>query len=144
MNRHKRSTQAGDTIVEVMVSILIVATILTGAFALSRTSSHNVRSAEERTQALNLLQGQIELLRSAASDPGIDHSGFNMPFCMVGTTITPATSASCTQTFYTFKITKGATDPVSDGVTFTAAGTWNGTDGQIKRLQLQYRIPVNS
>jgi Tfp pilus assembly protein PilV len=143
MNRHIQRSQAGDTIVEVMISILIVATILTGAFILSRTSSHNVRSAEERTQALNLLQGQVELLRAAASDPNVDHTSFNSPFCMVGSVITPAGSASCTQSFYSFSIAKGATDPTSQGVTFTAKATWNGIDGQIKYIQLEYRIPIN-
>src|SRR3990172_4662728 len=54
----------GDTIVEVMLSITIMALALGGAYALSTRSFHTAQNTEERTEALALAEGQIEFLRN--------------------------------------------------------------------------------
>ena len=57
--------QHGDTIVEVMVSITVMALALGAAYALSNRSFHTAQNTEERTEALAIAEGQIEFLRNA-------------------------------------------------------------------------------
>ena len=57
--------QAGDTIVEVMASIAIMALALGAAYSLSNRSFHTAQNTEERTGALAIAEGQIEFLRNA-------------------------------------------------------------------------------
>ncbi len=142
MFRQSKRSDAGDTIVEVMISLVIISSILLGALVLSRTSSHDVRTAEERTQALNLLQGQVEQLRGIA--PETLGSAFPATFCMYNSAITPSTSGNCTQSIYTLSIDKGATEATSKNVVFTASAAWIGVDGQQKYAQLNYRPPVKN
>lgn len=143
MNRNRRK-QSGDTIVEVLISLVVIAAILAGAFTLSQASTKNVRSSEERTQALNLLQGQIEQLRAVAPDHLAND--FNNDFCLSGTTIKADTDSSCRQSYYSISIHKvtsaSSPDPASGTVTFVATATWDGVDGAQKQAQLQYKTPV--
>src|SRR5580698_7305120 len=62
--------QAGDTIVEVVIAIAVIATVLAGAFVVSSHSLTSVRVSEEHSEVLQQLQGQVELLRAAANTPG--------------------------------------------------------------------------
>lgn len=56
----------GDTIVEVLIAIVILSLILTGAYVTSNDSLLNIRDAEERIQALGIAQSQAETLRADA------------------------------------------------------------------------------
>src|ERR1019366_6517837 len=78
----KLHNSAGDTIVEVM----IVLAVLSLAFAITyATANHGLiqsRNAEEHSEALGLLDSQVELLRAAFSQ---NISAVNAPsdvFCM--------------------------------------------------------------
>ncbi len=62
--------QSGDTIVEVIIAIAVIAAVLTGAFVVSSHSITSVRDSEEHSEVLQQLQGQVELLRAAANIPG--------------------------------------------------------------------------
>lgn len=63
--------QNGDTIVEVIISIAIVGLMLTTAYAITSRNNRSLVDAQERGQALKLVETQIEMLRSAGSfDPG--------------------------------------------------------------------------
>jgi prepilin-type N-terminal cleavage/methylation domain-containing protein len=76
--------QAGDTIVEVMV----VLAVLGLAFAISyATANHGLiqsRNAEEHSQALGIVDSQVELLRSAFSQQ-VTIAQDGTAFCMQGT-----------------------------------------------------------
>ncbi len=61
----KRIINRGDTIVEVLIAIVVVSTILTGAYVLSNKSIKGTRSAKEHTVALKYAENQIERLRGA-------------------------------------------------------------------------------
>ncbi len=56
--------QRGDTIVEVLIAMVIVGLILGGAFVTVNKSLQSERSAQERGEALQLVQGQIESLQA--------------------------------------------------------------------------------
>lgn len=87
-----RLNSKGDTIIEV----LIVLTILSFAFAIaSATSTGSLtrsRNSQEHSQALGLLNSQIELLRKAIDygDPKLQAA---QPFCLVGVSVTPINSS---------------------------------------------------
>ena len=66
--------QAGDTIVEVIIAIAVIATVLTGAFVVSSRSLTGVRDSQEHSDILQQLQGQAELLRVAANTSGFFNS----------------------------------------------------------------------
>ena len=59
--------QAGDTIIEVMIALLIMAVVLTGAFVTANSSLRNDNAAEQHSVALNLAQTQLEDIRAAGS-----------------------------------------------------------------------------
>ncbi len=52
----------GDTIVEVLIAISVVSIILGGAYVTSSRSLGNIRAAQERIEALKLIEGQLERL----------------------------------------------------------------------------------
>jgi type II secretory pathway pseudopilin PulG len=78
-----RSSQRGDTIVEVLISLAVIASLMAGAFVVSRSSSVNVRTSQEHAEALQLLQGQVEMLRAEATSVA------------AGTTWTPPAANFC-------------------------------------------------
>jgi len=58
--------QAGDTIVEVLVALLVVGIALVAAYGISSRSLRASRSAQERGEALKLVEGQVEKLKGIA------------------------------------------------------------------------------
>lgn len=83
--KYTQLRQRGDTIVEVLIAIAVVSTVLAGAFTVTQKSTQAVRSSQERGEMLQLLQGQIELVRSAALqavDSSDDIFDPNIYFCM--------------------------------------------------------------
>lgn len=59
--------QRGDTIVEVLIAILVVSVILSGAFVSARKSQSGIRQTEERVEALKVTEAQIERLKAVVS-----------------------------------------------------------------------------
>lgn len=90
--------QIGDTIIEVLIAIVVIGAVLLGAYTLSTHSLINEQRAEERNEAIQLLQGQFEMLRAwlvAEGTTGNNHnqlSGFTTTttFCMLPNTQPPA------------------------------------------------------
>lgn len=61
------TSQRGDTIVEVLISIAVVAMVLAGAFASANRSLIGNQMAKERGEALRLTEQQLEQLKTTAS-----------------------------------------------------------------------------
>ena len=59
--------QAGETIVEVLISILVISVALAGAFAISNRSQKTVQANQERYQAQILANSQADLLKNYLS-----------------------------------------------------------------------------
>lgn len=97
----KHLYNAGDTIIEVLVSIAVVSTVLGGAFVATRNSQVGVRNSQEHAEALKLVESQIEQLRGYSSQA----IAASVPFCMynespVSTSYSPnipPAAANCTQ-----------------------------------------------
>ena len=71
-NRPARDAQRGGTLIEVLVSVLILAVGLLGAAALQSSALRNNQSSYERTQMTVLAQGMLDAMRNnlAAVDSG--------------------------------------------------------------------------
>lgn len=136
--RNIKSTR-GDTIVEVLISLLVISAILVGAFVLSQRSSRNVRDSQEHSEALGLLQAQVELLRTAASLPS--PGGLGNPtgtFCMDDTA---NVSTSCAKPpRYNVAINK--TDESLGTRTYKFDVTWDAIGGGKGSETIYYRISI--
>lgn len=64
--------QRGDTIVEVVIAIAVASAALVGAYASTTKNAQSTQTSQERTQAVKIVETQIEYLRSAGtiSTPG--------------------------------------------------------------------------
>jgi Tfp pilus assembly protein PilV len=142
----KSLNQSGDTIVEVLICIAVVASILAGAFVVSNRSSTAVRTSEEHAQALQYLQGQIEQLRADAQIKPFSAFGANTKFCYKSDgTFTTYSAANCTQaTLYTLQIQAPPSAPPAGGTaTFKASVSWDALGGGTNHEDLFYKVQTN-
>lgn len=63
MNKLKRLTSRGDTIIEVMIVLTVLSLALSISYATASRSLTNARQAQENTEATTIAQSQIERLR---------------------------------------------------------------------------------
>lgn len=73
--------KTGDTIIEVLISILILSVVLAGAYATAGRSSTTVRASQERGEALKLVEGQLERLRFSVPTEAEDGITPGEQFC---------------------------------------------------------------
>jgi type II secretory pathway pseudopilin PulG len=116
----------GDTIVEVLLAIAIVSSVLGGAFVSASHSLRGTQVSQERGEALQLVEGQLERLKAAVSDDATDDAifGFVGDFC-IDDTLIPRNNAICNQGpsgRYRLFIRRV-------GDTFTASARWDKTGG---------------
>jgi prepilin-type N-terminal cleavage/methylation domain-containing protein len=150
IRRITRLHQRGDTIVEVLVAITIVSLILGGAYATSNNSLNATQDAQEHGNALQLAQGQIELLRTLVTKNSPIFTTA-VPFCITNTSTIKTTAAACTvdstgvsnsvpaRNIYKVQVisrTGSGTGPY----TFTAQATWPGLQNKTDQVQLIYRL----
>jgi prepilin-type N-terminal cleavage/methylation domain-containing protein len=142
--------QRGDTIVEVLIAITIVGLILGGAYVTSHNSLSATQDAQEHANALQLAQGQIELLRSGAlSNSQVFTTP--VPFCITPSGTIKTTVLTCTvnssgavgsvlaANIYKVQVisrTGSGTGPY----TFTTQSTWPGLQNKTDQVQLVYRL----
>lgn len=126
--------QSGDTIVEVLIAMAVISLVLVGAYISTNSNIATTQDAQERGQAVELLQTEVEYLRKAdlgsfpsggcfviASSnpplPGIPIAGGGTPD---GCTVTSdgKMAASGAEPAYTLKIT-------SSGGTYALSATWD-------------------
>lgn len=136
-----RLSEAGDTIVEVLIVLAVLGLSLGISYATANRSLLGARQAQEHSEALEILQGQLEQLRAnAANDPNLfDISKYSSGFCytpsFVDLTITPG---GCTmQTLYgiSLKHFNGNSNA------FQATASWDDVTGRGKdNVSLVYRL----
>ncbi len=67
----KKLNQVGDTIVEVLLALTILAMTIGTAYAISNKSTKRAQQAQERTQATRLVEGQIDRLKYLSESSGL-------------------------------------------------------------------------
>lgn len=141
-----QKNQAGDTIVEVIIAVMIVATILAGAFSVTNRSARAVRDSEEHAQALQYLQGQVELLRNAAATRSALPSSLSTGFCLSASAFyQPASgNGSChLGGLYDVSISSPTSSPnVGSTTTFDLVATWGALGGGTDTVYLSYKVEV--
>lgn len=141
----RRRRQAGDTIVEVIIAVAVISAILAGAFLVTTRSTHAIRDSEEHAQALQFLQGQVELLRTAAGRSGGLPSNLNTPFCLgTGAYYQPASgNTHCLLgSLYAVSISSPTSSPGSGTTTFNLSASWASLSGGTATVYLAYKVAV--
>ena len=127
-NKHKKS-QAGDTIVEVLIALTILGLALSIAYATASRSLTAIRLASETSNATAIAKSQVEQIRSASSLPTAD-------FCFVNTgTAIIYNYTLCQVSPYKVKIIPSS--GVDTGV-YTVNITWDSSGGTYN-LNMLYR-----
>lgn len=81
--------QKGDTIVEVMLAVMVIALTVSGAYGVASRSLKAARQAQERGEALKLAEGQLETIKGITSGvvspaAGDDIFDTSKTFCLKG------------------------------------------------------------
>jgi len=135
----KRLQTSGDTIVEVLLAIAILGSVLSGAYVTAGRSQKNIRQAQERGEALQLVQAQIEQVKNKAdgndigtlftetSDFCFDYSSNITTSCNFGT-----------DGRYTITIVR--TNPVAPAkdYNFTFTAQWDSVVGGQDQITTEY------
>jgi type II secretory pathway pseudopilin PulG len=153
MRRLQGKGERGDTIVEVLIAIVIVASVIGGAYVVSNKSLQATRSAQERQNALKLSESQVEQLKSLIATAPASIFGVTAPtkFCLssdatgvhVWDTTIAAQKVKCTvdasgapstaQPVYTFVVQRTAND-------FKLTESWDDVSGDFTdSMQINYR-----
>lgn len=148
-----RLSSRGDTIVEVLIAILIVSVIMSGAFVSARKSQTAIRSSQERVEGLKVAEGQVERIRAAANTKTPDL--FSPPvttFCLDSTNTRKSVSlnALATDNFSIYQTCKSTptgvdyyfvTERDTATNTFVVHTRWDGVNGTGKQeIKLAVRI----
>lgn len=144
--RHLRHLQAGDTIVEVLIAIAVVGAVLGSSFAVINHMLNNAQQAKEHEEALELLEGQVEMLKVAAKNttpPTIFTFSPSGSFCLnsgvdVVSTSDPACSQGTSNRYHLSVSRNGSTN------TFYAYAKWAGPTGGQEQVNLIYRVYPSS
>ncbi|HVX23940.1 MAG TPA: prepilin-type N-terminal cleavage/methylation domain-containing protein [Candidatus Saccharimonadales bacterium] len=143
--------QAGDTIVEVLVVLAVLGAALAIAFMIANHSLGTDRDSQEHSQALTLLQSQVEALRTLPLSTYTDGEYFCINLAATPPAAVPFTAspvnlnsygtypATCIQGFYHLaihyiKAVSNAPD------TFTLTAVWDSALGGKGQASLIYRL----
>lgn len=62
--KYLTSSEAGDTIVEVLIAIMVISSMLVGAFSIINKSSMQIRASQERTEASRITTSLLEKIKN--------------------------------------------------------------------------------
>jgi Tfp pilus assembly protein PilV len=138
----------GDTIVEVLLSIATLSLVLTVSYALTNRNSQYIQQSQERSEAQNISEQQLELLRDYL-EPATDWNASH--FICFDNANPPQPTANNNQCF------KGIQDVPGVGRyhtvisyddathTYTVETTWSSLTGATQQnLDLSYKLPVSA
>jgi|GEM_PF-1023758 len=148
-------SERGDTIVEVMIVLAVLGMAIGISYATANRSLLNARQAQENSQASELVQSQLEQLRTMTKNncttapvdtahciySGSPYGSSTSPFCVVSGVVKNAkTDASCLKAGesgrYRLTITR---DNSTD--TFTIVASWDDVEGEgTDTVTLNYKV----
>ncbi|HVV66697.1 MAG TPA: LCCL domain-containing protein [Candidatus Saccharimonadales bacterium] len=127
MLRPKKLTDAGDTIVEVMVVLAILGLAIGISYATANRSLLNARQAQESSQATEQVQSQVEALRTMVSNPNV----YSTPsFCLTPSGTTYSIQPSASSCNFGEASRYNITISHLDANTFRVRATWNDVLGE--------------
>lgn len=134
--KHTHRSQAGDTIVEVLIAVAVISLMLASAFVVVNRSIKSSRQTQERSEALKLLEGQVERLKVLASDTSSGVFVRTAPFCIEGSVIKDESDAACIKGSSKYQL---SLDRVSAN-TFSATASWDGIHGYKENINIMYKL----
>ncbi|HVC36672.1 MAG TPA: type II secretion system protein [Candidatus Dormibacteraeota bacterium] len=162
----KLSRQTGDTIIEVLIVLAILGLSFGISYATANKGLLASRSAEEHSEALQLIDAQVELLRQASSNSATNVFLSGGSFCMISanppTPTYPVTALfavpavadndslteyppACVQGLYHESIQYYPNPPSGSQDVFTLYIRWTGLGGtNIQQEELTYKLHPGS
>lgn len=137
------NNKRGDTIVEVLIAILVVGTILGGAYVAANRYFKNVRQAQEYTTAIKIAEGQIEQIKSLAAKSDTRPFSQPYPFCLLNGFFQDANiAANCkTSGGVPYKIRINRSGDNNQGYTFVINVSWSNINGgSDSQAAIRYRL----
>ncbi len=136
----------GDTIVEVMMSLVVLSMILTTVYALSSRSLRAGTEANQRTEALNYAQSQVDLLINAKNtDPNFaTNYQVSQPFCLnTDGTKNTAAQATTNKLCNSYNGSQYNVGVSYNNNLFTVTAQWDNPDAPngTANLNLYYKLP---
>jgi prepilin-type N-terminal cleavage/methylation domain-containing protein len=133
----------GDTLIEVMISMAVIATVLGSAYAISSRSIKVGRLAQERVEAVKLLESQLETLKSRVKKARGDIAlvpelGNTNEYCYVSGLVSATSACKNIASIYDIKLSRASND------IFTARAEWTSLSGVSSSSELVYRINKDS
>jgi Tfp pilus assembly protein PilV len=147
INRAFKRSSPGDTIVEVMISMSVLAIVLVATYSFSNRAFQSGLNSQYRDQAVSYAQQQLELLREADNNipQNIDDylkAPYNTPFCINPSTKARQPAASCTfNNLYNVTYTYDGSNSGSKIVKVVAS--WDSASA-VKQQTVVYYKPNNS
>lgn len=132
---HKKIQQKGETIVEVLISIAVVAGVLGAAYYLLSRSYNQSQAAVERVAGIKAAESELEILRTISKDTLDAQTG---SFCVKSDASLVSYNPnnkdpSCTvNTRYTVFVSKTAS-------TYAVRAEWAGLTASVESVTLYYR-----
>lgn len=157
--------QAGDTIVEVLIVVVVLGSILATAYAIASRSIQSTQRSQEHAYALKLAESQLETLNARiATDATVQGKGVNQGFCfdqqgnVVAIGGSSPTDTAAADNYANYGACKrDPNDTVTNscsggglcyyyglkrvsGNNFAATVRWDGVGGTKDSVQLYYRV----
>jgi len=136
------SDQRGDTIIEVLIAMAIASLVLIGAYASTNHNVRGIQDTQEHSQALQLVQTQVEYLGSHKSITGghcFDTDGTATNTCNFKADGT--TDSSHTQPEYNLSIVNNTPLCVNS---YQVSADWTSVTGLAANVTVCYRPQVLS
>jgi len=157
----RRLNSRGDTIVEVLIVIVVLAMVMASGYGVAIRSQKANQQTQEHAQALKFAEGQLENLKGYAvqndisglttfcfSDSGAVVTGFGggAPAISAGTDNfanypagckKPINGVNCTGVCYNIGVVKGSG---ADTNLYRVTARWDGINGAKDEVKLLYRL----
>lgn len=143
----KKLNQIGDTIVEVLLSLTVLAMVIGIAYGIANRSVKRAQQAQERTQATKLVEGQLDRLKYLSESQSANDviqfqaaTSSSSPRCLVYRNskiqAVNATDSGCTiDSLFKLSFTYEQADRK-----FTVSSTWDSlVAGQTENVTMEYR-----
>jgi len=129
--KSKITNQRGDTIVEVMVVLAVLGLAIGVSYATANRSLLNTRQAQESSQATEIVQSQVEALRTLTQTGNPQNIFQAGPYCLSQTApYTIQTGAACNQPSLPPPNNVSIKYDSASNDTFTIVVTWPDALGQ--------------
>lgn len=156
-----RLNSRGDTIVEVLIVIVVIAMVMASSYGVAIRSQKANQQTQEHAQALKVVEGQLENLKAYAANNVItglttfcfDNNGGLVAGFGAGVPAATATAdnlnaypnnckkplnaVNCSAVCYSTAVVKGNGADVN---LYTATARWNGVNGIKDEVKLVYRL----